>query len=112
MVRILILIPLLFISIMFIFVKFISFLSNNSELMQLEPVISSINTYHQIHHKIPESINDIADYSVGYLSRNPVYYNKCNENRYLITIMVNSSRNMTYDSKDKRWHRGNITCQH
>lgn len=110
--RILILVPLLFISIMFIFVKFISYLSNNAELIQIDPVISSINNYYQKNHKLPESINDIADFSVGYLSRNPVYYNKCSQNRYLITIMVNSSRDMTYDSKDKRWHSSNITCQH
>ncbi len=111
MIRILIMITLLFISIIVMFTKLINYLSNRSELIQLTPVITSINYYYQENHKIPDTINDIADYSVGYMAKNPVYYNKCNEKRYLVTIIINSSKDMTYDSRDRRWHSNNTTCQ-
>jgi hypothetical protein len=79
----------------------------HSEINQGNEVVRKVELFRRTHGKLPSTI---ADLTVSNSLADRFYYQRCDENRYIVWFGTTLGESLTYDSGSRDWASINILC--
>jgi hypothetical protein len=79
----------------------------HSEIKQGNEVVHQVELYRQEHGVLPSTIEDLA---VNDSLADRIFYERCDENRYIVWFGTTLGKSLTYDSRSDDWVSLNIRC--